>query len=427
MSASIWTIAERMDTEFPPRSLRTLAGQHRPRGVGDEWRPSASLRALCDWHGDSQPLHLLLQNTFLLTLGEVQIGCDYPIGPFLPLHTVNLPVMPAVPERSRQLGRRLAEAGYDVVALSEVFEDDVRDDVIAAWEARAPLAGWEQGPSHPDRPPDLPLPHPCPPSPVPPHIGGTAAVRGEYGNSGLLTMARCHPIVDVDVTRFREVGSPLHDTDAYAAKGVLKVSLDVGPGVVSVFSTHCYAGGGIPAILDYVDIKLPDGFRDVVRRAQFLQLAEFVKQEQAEHPERFCIVGGDFNRDGHEVTESRYRDLLDIMASANLHDLWAFRAIDPTGAVTYGPTTIKTEDTESTRVRCAAGPRSDRHCDERAPSEPGPRIDYVFVQAPDPAHVFDVAFQRPRRVIFEMDPVEERQAYLSDHLGIEAVMYVRPR
>lgn len=421
MSCGIRAIAERMDTEFPAMSLRALIDQHPPLGTG-----SPSARALCDWHDDSQTLHLLFQNTFLLTLGEVQIGCDYPIGPFLPLYTVDLGGKPAVPERARQFGCRLAEAGYDVVALSEVFKDDVRDNIIAAWEARAPLAGWQQGPSHPGRPPDLPLPHPCPPSPVPPHIGGHAAVRGEYGNSGLLTMVRRHPVVDVDVTRFREIGSPLHDSDALAAKGVLKVSLDVGAGVVSVFSTHAYAGGGFGAG-ELLGVPQPDDFKDAVKRAQFRQLAEFVKQEQTDHPERYCIVGGDFNRDGHDVTDSRYRELLDIMRSAKLYDLWYHRAIDPTGAVTYGPTTIAEKDTESTRARCAVGPRSDRHCDERAPSEPGERIDYVFVQAPDPAHTLEVAFQRPRRAFFEMDPVEEGMAYLSDHLGIEAVMYVRPR
>jgi hypothetical protein len=326
-----------------------------------------------------------------------------------------------VTERARQFGRRLAESGYDLVSLSEVFEDALRDELIGSWEAHAPLSGWRQGPSPRGRLPDLPLPHPCPPSPWPPHVGGTAAVRGELGNSGLLTMVRRHPIVDVGVTRYRNAGSPVHDTDALAAKGVLKVSLDVGAGVVSVFSTHCHAGGDIP-ISDP-----PEGFEDGVRRDQFQQLADLVKDEQEAHPERYCIVGGDFNRDGHDVTERRYRDLLDIMAGAGLHDLWQFRSFDDTGAVTYGPTTIFPEDTASTRVRCPVGPRSDRHCDERARSEPGPRIDYIFVQAPAPEHTLEIAFQRPRRVFFDMDPVEERQAYLSDHLGLEAVMYLQPR
>jgi endonuclease/exonuclease/phosphatase family metal-dependent hydrolase len=423
-------IADRMDTDFPATSLKALLQQHRNTFEGGISRRPHSLRNLCQRHDGPETISIFFQNTYLLTAGEIKIGCQYPwpIPDTFPI-TITASKKPAIDERAPLFGQKLAEARYDIVALSEIFSDSVLDKLTDAWLKVDGLSRREQGPSALGIP-DLPLPLPvptCPPVPTPGGpVFGVPILRGELGNSGLVTLIRRHPVIDVAKHRFTNTGSPTKDIDFFSSKGVLKVTVNIGVGVISVFSTHLYNGGD--------SIELPtEAHRDAVKLSQFKEIRDMVLAEQHQHPDRLCVVGGDFNRDGTVLIEPRYTALMALMQEANLADAWADRARKPNGDVIPGVTDIPEDNQTNTRVRCSAGPDPDldpTHCkEEGSQAGGGKRIDYIFVQRPASTHTFDIDFQRPRRVVFELPTptADGGLRYLSDHLGLEIQIFARAR
>jgi hypothetical protein len=82
----------------------------------------------------------------------------------------------------------------------------------------------------------------------------------------------------------------------------------------------------------------------------------------------------------------------------------------------------------------ASGPTRDFFCDDRSFSSRG-RVDFVFVEAPQPTHLFDLDLSRLRRRTFGradavalVQPVEnDREYYLSDHLALDVLLIATPR
>ena len=418
-TTSLNEIAQIMDTEFPEVSLAGLLSQHRLSFSGGAESRAVSLGELCERHEASTTIKLLFQNTFLLTAGDSRIACTYKFLPDIVIQDFSVSSKPAIEQRAPEFGRKLADTGAHLVALSEVFKDEVRDDLLDGWRSSAPLAQWDQGPAAQSGLPDVPLPFPlCPPNlvgiPLPP------VLQAELGNSGLLTVVRQHSVVDVARVRFDNAGHVLRDIDALSSKGVLKVSIDIGVGVLSIFSTHIYNGG-------HSILEATEDHRDSVKQSQFEQTASMIEEEQRLHPERVCILGGDFNRDGSDNSDVRYQRLAAIMSGAGMRDLWDQRATDEVGNPTNGSTSIAETDITETRRLCPVTARSDIYCDERVTNSGVGRIDYIFVQTPTVTHTFDIELQRPRRIYFEMDSPIEGMRYLSDHLGLETVIFARPR
>lgn len=421
---SFRAIAERMDPEFPSNSLRGLLAQHVESFDGTRPSEPSSLREICARHERSESISLLFQNTFLIIAGQAKVVCDY----LWPMKDTTLYSKEAfradgIDSRLPLIAARLAQSEYDILALSEVFTDNVLDPILNAARSNGSLSDFRQGPMNSGVLPDIPLPlPPCPPSLIFPHAPGIPKLRVPLGDSGLLTTTRRHSIIDSEAVAFDNAGSFIRDIDSYSSKGVLKTAIDVGPGIISIFSTHLYNGG------DWIEDPTEEQ-KDAVKLDQIQQLVGMVQLEQRTYPERVCIVGGDFNRQGNDLMDERYLEFVRLMATAGLSDLWVERAKDASGTVSLGPTSISasTRDLEETRAQCPVSRDGGTTCNEQMTVANGSRIDYVFVQSPVPEHTITVDYRRPLRVYMEASPTVEGLSFLSDHFGLDVQLYVNPR
>src|SRR5689334_14407053 len=93
---------------------------------------------------------------------------------------------------------------------------------------------------------------------------------------------------------------PLVDTDRWAAKGIQLTRIDMGVGIIDLYSTHLYSGGDpIPVIGDALKATLggvTDDSRAKVQGAQIVQLCEFIAGTRDET--HLVVVAGDFNVPG---------------------------------------------------------------------------------------------------------------------------------
>lgn len=309
------------------------------------------------------------------------------------LRAVRVPVLgrwahekPAVEARAGEIGAALAGA-YDVAALCEVFQASERASVVEGWGG------------DPDRAVAGPT--------------GSGLVQG----SGLLTLS-AHPVVRTANHVFRTRGSRWADVDAWADKGVLGVEVDLGlpGGNLEVYSTHLLYGGDL---LDRRRREGPEPAR--LRQAQVEELFAFVAAVR--RPENVAMVVGDLNVDagGHgpdgDVDEGA-EPAAQLQATAATHgfdDVWRSVGDGPGWTCdcwVVGPEAWPADPTAPDLCAEPAPERGDRHL---------VRIDYAFLQRPQPSHGISVEARAMRRRTFprpEGAPDREVIATMSDHLGL---------
>lgn len=408
MDISFRDLARRMDPVDLPDRLRGLAGLH--RWLGGPVPGRLAFRGLADRHlgATSRRVRLLWLNTELL----ISAGARH--------------------ERVRELAAILTdpEHPYDIVALCEVLtglpETDVRFDLhhglevdmvsvpdLLIQEVRrlAPDVAVAQGP-----------------------VGEDAA----FG-SGLVTFSFGHPIVGEPRSHvFRTTGSST--VDSMARKGVLLTSVDIGPGVLDFYSTH-FASGVRPIELPLAGEHVPDTRR--TQLAQVGELLEFYVGQTSRHLDRVSVVCGDFNIAALDTERAAaglgtddpaldHRDrFFERMSALRFTDCWPGRG----GDTNY--TFYDRHDGVSIGFICHPARDHGRYCDDEprpgipAISEPFAsayqRLDYVFVEDPEPRHAIIVDWARPRRLPFHRppgSPERDEHPTMSDHLGIEVELIV---
>ncbi|WP_226004526.1 RICIN domain-containing protein [Natrinema salinisoli] len=296
---------------------------------------------------------------------------------------------PEPDERAFEIGEALAANGYDIAALCEVFGDGFRNGVRDGLDAG--------GATHRDR------------------VGPTAEWNDVGPGSGLqtfLTGDRADRlIVSANEMEFDEKGAEWCDSDYYARKGVLHTEINVGPGNVDLYSTHLFAGGGLP----FCDDTPTDRYE--ARGNQVEELIAFV--ESTTRPENVTMVMGDFN-----IARNRteYDHLVGLMDDLGMYDAWEAHGGNPE------PGAAGTND-DAFGEGCLVDPddESPYYCDEADSSDAGNRIDYILVEEPKPDHTFELDVSGMKRASFwrgSGDPLEFYDEdgspnYRSDHMGLE--------
>jgi len=439
------SIAERLDSVSPARSLRELFAQHYTVP------PVNSLRDLILRHTHRQKARhrFMLFNTYLMDVlwGEGQ--------------------KPAVEYRDAEIGKFTSD-NYDIVCLNEVWHKEERNDLYAEWPDGTHMA----------------------------HKSGVVRSRGrrrgrriikgifsagasEIGETNLAQMLNSAGLVNLSKT-LPPVKTHFHEyknesgTDAKAAKGCL----------LSVYETG-YSGGTTPSSLCVYNTHL--NAEGTAKYYQVLELADFIwrtKDKQGGDTSRpgrpgrnGVILAGDFNIDRHNdepiniddfltgrlfsgysisrrfpsmllravrnrvdetgvVTDtsvsqkSGYQILSDLMAALGLQDLWVNR--NNTSGYTSNFTAPATAN-----VVARPDPANNFYCDdntapnavERLANRPQ-AIDLVFVSATTRSMDFTMDFTRPRRPYTARAadaPDYDEFAWLSDHLGISTDILMAPK
>jgi len=233
------------------------------------------------------------------------------------------------------------------------------------------------------------------------------------------------------------------DSDFYAKKGALFTSIDCGEEkVLDVCSTHLMFGGGFgPAAQAIINALTPFGAhisesnKDERFATELEQLDELLAFYSHFHdPSHVGIICGDFNIDGSDP--SRFAQIHKRMSAFLMHDAWA---AGPFGNERRGGQTARNDDGEGAPRQadfdavCVPlnGDRTDLFCDDTKRTVSGNefagRFDYIFVELPSAQHRCTVDVARVRRRGFRRSHPTDKQAFLSDHLGLETTLYVAPR
>lgn len=342
-----------------------------------------------------------------------------------------------VQERALETGNALIH-DYDLISLVEVWRQETVDKIISAWGNNTPFHFRGN-----DRPGSLN------------YLGGAYKDLG----SGLLVVSPGQPAAkvadkayDVDgVTR--NVGNcadlgPLVDSDRWAAKGILMTRIDAGVGTIELYTTHLYSGGdmlswdiiGVPGETEKMNVRLE-------------QVKNFVSFFQEHHdPRNVAMFTGDFNI---EAGTPGYDGLVALLtniplpqgSTTSFTDCWLYGVSDPAADHRAGTSRNGDDDdpkrekdfSQVCHVPNAPVPQPptvmplDIYCDDRQPAARG-RIDYIFVEIPRDTHTFNLDLTRIRRRTFrrrdddisKQDEENEREYYLSDHLGLDMVLIASP-
>jgi endonuclease/exonuclease/phosphatase family metal-dependent hydrolase len=387
-----WIPNERVRERLRAQPNRHSLGlAHKPdKGLVQQHRGQVqqSLREIVRRHDTGVIVRFLVYNTWLLN------------APFVTSK-------PARKQRSREIGRALANSEYDVIGLTEVYRDPEKRRILREFG---------------DQPVDA-------------VNGPPASCIGI--SSGLWTLIVGTRVENTEETIRREFRT--RGDEPPASKGFLYVQIDVpGDSRVDFVTTHMAANG------------------EDERQDQILQLTEFLAELRANKPENVGIVVGDFNVRS-DSDECGF--LYERMAQCGYSDAW----------LTYGGMAGATGWDED-RINgygdvCAFEgrvPAGGERCDDYyvpaatrldpADVIPGNRIDYVFLEEPTPGHASTVDMSRIRRRPFwrgtgehpdrfatprvertspmyhvaKLAGVHIEPHYLSDHLALEFECLVAP-
>jgi hypothetical protein len=394
MSSSLAQIAYTMDPAYLAAragtarntSLRELLGRHR-------WEPASlprSTRAMVDRHTDpaTRRIRFLQWNTYLLSP---------------PLMAKRL-----VPERAREIGTALA-GRYDLLSLCEVWDESSVEAILAAWGDLAP-----------------------------PHIRGNSGGIFNALGDGLLVISPGQAATKAAEHSYDAEGI-VADSDKWAEKGVLLTKLAVGEGNIELFSTHLFSG----------DVS-SEADRAKVRAAELREFVEFFK---ASHdPRNVAIFCGDLNINAGTEDYRGLRGELEAIrlpdgTTTGFDDFWLYGVSDP-AADPLGGTNRDGDGHDPARekdfsnvCRAGAGPGwaagdvpRDFFCDDRFRSDRG-RIDFIFVEQPQPGHTINLdlarirrrTFGRPDSAVFVQAREDDREYFLSDHLALDTLLIASPR
>jgi hypothetical protein len=395
---SLRDLARFMDPVSPATSLRELGKMYR---WADASPGTLSLKEMGRRQAGAKGvrIRLLFYNTYLLPGFQVAYGAAAgaiaagPLGALIGLGTdllgwtrKRIGEKPAREKRATEIGIALQQLGYDLIALCEVFEHDDRVRILKG--LAKPVQPWNLA------------------------VGPGKSASRPGASSGLFTISPAFVLQGTRTHTYRVRGSRARDADWWAAKGVLRtvVPLGSGLGMIELYSTHLFAGGGLAG-------DPPEREKARVQERQLDELMAFYRRTH--EPPNIAVVLGDFNIPAHEP--DRYRGLVDRLRQEGLEDIWASRN------GTWGETSELDGEENGHYGELICPLDGDQRCiDEPARDRRSARIDYVFVQRPTAEHGAVLELTRPRRVPFKRPARSDGMTYMSDHIGIETTLSIVP-
>lgn len=303
----------------------------------------------------------------------------------------------ALKERASEMGPVFSN--FDVCCLCEVWTGESRDRIVAGlgpgWQARS---------------------------------GPDDSGSWIFAGSGLLFLAKNHPIIRTESRIYDNRGDRKRDSDAWSNKGIMMNELNLGFASIEFFQTHLFYGGGI-GIVPGVDDPSPAEKMDVWR-AELNELTDFYREHH--RPENISIITGDFNMSGASLRE--YVEIRHVMDGLGMRDAWAWDIYG--NEPSEGLTCRFTDGDQGNWVtnfdaQCEyrPGPASPEYCNDRGlthhfPREGIGRYDFVFLKLPEPAQRGRVEISRSFRRPFKRATVTDSEEFLSDHLGLDLNLFV---
>lgn len=288
---------------------------------------------------------------------------------------------PEVGGRAQDIGRMLGKGDYDIVCLNEVFNSDqlnILRDLIDNYGR----PNWAEaaGPDSADIIGDI--------------SGGLFGFVYESGRK----------LIGSENEAYSDGGEGF---DEHANKGWLRMEIDLGPGIADVFVTHTDAGPTDAAS----------------RKTQIKELTQAIQTQQRQHPDHVTVAVGDFNV---YSSQSEYPEFLKRMwEDCSLRDVWLTR-----GGKAGATHAFSNTCTNSGPPDCACQ-------DYNSNDYGGDRLDYIFVQDPQPQHKMNLDLTRVRRKPFPREKPcgdldqgrldDDQMTYMSDHLGLEVELIASPR
>jgi hypothetical protein len=246
------------------------------------------------------------------------------------------------------------------------------------------------------------------------------------------------PSVHGGPTAFDAQGERLRDADAWANKGFLRTSINLGPGQLELFSLHALSGG---------DFGLVDGDKttDQLRMEQVTQVLNSIGSLRTNmSPSTVCMIAGDFNIDflaaphtpgetdaQAKVGSQLYEGLRAAMAAAGFTDVWTMWN-EPVAerATASAEANVKHADISCALVQLPNDATPMCHPTKSPHGSKdfgrGSGLDYVFIDQPNPGQGFRVDVSRVLRRPFPLQPAVEGMEFLSDHMGLEITLVVSP-
>jgi len=217
--------------------------------------------------------------------------------------------------RAEELSRRVLDGAYDVIGLSEVFDNRVRRRLVANLASQLPhYISYLGGPSRFRANSGLMLfsRHPFAQIPYPLRVSGTVVASNDGGRN---------PWCEVAFAPFRHSRS----TDRMAGKGVALARIVANGSPINVGVLHMQAS--------YASDSRREAERKVKTRVRQLhQVRDVIRQALGEDKARDeeVVILGDFNIDGsrsrHEDAKHEWHNIFRVLkpgfSGAPLHDLW---------------------------------------------------------------------------------------------------------
>jgi endonuclease/exonuclease/phosphatase family metal-dependent hydrolase len=238
---------------------------------------------------------------------------------------------------------------------------------------------------------------------------------------------------------YRACGDQYGDSDYWTSKGVMLTRIRIKDGnqpwEIDLFSTHLHWGGKL--LGEFIKDTEPTWEARVkVRQAQIQELVTFISHHRRQHPSNVAILTGDFNISANDPRTfdflgncNEYTNLVRQLETLNLYDQWTdwpYVASPKLAKPDWKGSSGRTDGADWNLYEKYDGPIYMRD-PVKDPSEAEcPRYDHIFLERPTAQHSFMLDISRIQRRHFKRDGQHHEIAMLSDHLGLDAMLFFSP-